>query len=65
MSYHKRIITLQESLKLLETRIKSLTKDSDDLLLDAIRQKTTLEREISRLQRIQWEEDHERIDLDE
>jgi predicted kinase len=66
MSYKNRIITLTESLKLLDARIKDLNKNNDSYLLnDAIQQKVTLEREISRLQRLEWEEQTQRIDLDD
>lgn len=64
MSYYGRIATLQESLNLLNKRIETLPKNGS-VLAEAILQKTTLEREISRLQRLQWEEKHERIDLDD
>jgi hypothetical protein len=66
MSYKNRIITLKESLKLLDARIEDLNKNNDSSLLnDAIQQKVTLEREISRLQRLEWEEQTQRIDLDD
>jgi hypothetical protein len=66
MSYKNRIITLTESLKLLDKRIEDLNKNNDSSLLnDAIQQKVTLEREISRLQRLEWEEQTQRIDLDD
>jgi predicted kinase len=66
MSYKNRIITLTESLKLLDARIKDLNKNNDSSLLnDAVQQKVTLEREISRLQRLEWEEQTQRIDLDD
>jgi hypothetical protein len=64
MSYKNRIITLKESLKLLDARIKDINNDSS-LLHGAIQQKVTLEREISRLQRLEWEEQTQRIDLDD
>ena len=66
MSYKNRIITLTESLKLLDARIKDLNKNNDSSLLNvAVQQKVTLEREISRLQRLEWEEQTQRIDLDD
>jgi hypothetical protein len=64
MSYKNKIITLTESLRLLDARIKDINNDSS-LLHDAIQQKITLEREISRLQRLEWEEQTQRIDLDD
>lgn len=66
MSYAKRILVLQESLKLLDNRIKGIEKGLDkNLLSEAISQKVTLEREISRLQKLHWEEKHERVNLDD
>lgn len=63
MSYKNRIITLTESLKLLNSRMAEIS--DPELLKEAIQQKITLEREIGRLQKLDWEETHERIDLDE
>jgi hypothetical protein len=66
MSYQNRITVLQESIKLLEKRISEMDKSKDNQVwTDAIQQKITLEREISRLQKLDWEEKHERIDLDD
>ena len=63
MSYHNRIITLVESLKLLNSRIEQIS-DADQLN-EAIQKKTVLEREISRLQRLEFEESYERLNLDD
>ena len=63
MSYHNRITTLVESLKLLNNRIEQIS-DADQLN-EAIQQKTVLEREISRLQRLEFEESYERLNLDD
>jgi len=63
MSYHNRITTLVESLKLLNSRIEQISDDAQ--IKEAIQQKTVLEREISRLQKLDWEEKHEHIDLDD
>jgi hypothetical protein len=66
MSYTNRIAVLQESLKLLEKRISEIDKSQDNQVwTEAIQQKITLEREISRLQKLDWEEKYERLDLDE
>ena len=64
MSYRNRILVLQESLKLLDKRIGEIDKGNLHFT-ETIQQKVTLEREISRLQRLQWEEDHNRVDFDE
>jgi len=66
MSYTNRILVLQESLKLLDKRISEMDKNQNNQVwTDAIQQKITLEREISRLQKLDWEEDHERLNLDD
>ena len=38
---------------------------NNQLWTEAIQQRITLEREIGRLQKLDWEEKHERIDLDD
>lgn len=63
MSYHNRITTLVESLKLLNSRIEQISDAAQ--LNEAIQQKTVLEREISRLQRLEFEESYERLNLDD
>lgn len=63
MSYHNRITTLIESLKLLNSRIEQISDDAQ--IKEAIQQKTVLEREISRLQRLEFEESYERLNLDD
>lgn len=66
MSYANRILVLQESLKLLDKKISEMDKTTDNsIFAEAIQQRITLEREISRLQKLDWEEKHERIDLDD
>lgn len=66
MSYSNRILVLQESIKLLDKRISEMDKNqSNPVWVEAIQQRITLEREISRLQKLDWEEKHERIDLDD
>lgn len=68
MSYRISIETLVESLKLLEQRIDSLSKDPNHdklTMMEAIQQKTTLKFELSRLNKLQWEEDNDRIDFDD
>jgi hypothetical protein len=63
MSYHNRITTLVESLKLLNSRIEQISDDAQ--IKEAIQQKTVLEREISRLHRLEFEESYERLNLDD
>jgi hypothetical protein len=64
MSYRNRILVLQESLKLLDKRIDDMDKGNLHFT-QAIQQKVTLEREISRLQRLEFEESYERLNLDD
>lgn len=68
MSYHTKINVLVESLKLLEGRIESMIADPNHdktTMTEALQQRVTLNYEISRLRKLQWEEDHERINLDD
>ena len=68
MSYHNRINVLVESLNLLEKRIKALTEDANHdkaAMTAAIQQRVTLTFELNRLKKLQWEEDHERVNLDD
>jgi hypothetical protein len=66
MAYSNRILVLQESLKLLDKRIGEMDKSQNNQIWsDAIQQKITLEKEISRLQRLEFEENYERINLDD
>lgn len=66
MSYTNRILVLQESLKLLDKRISEMDKSKESsVFAEALQQRITLEREIARLQKLDWEEKHERIDLDD
>lgn len=64
MSYLKRIETLQESLRVLTTQLK------DDTLTEARRaeldeRKSQYESELRRLNKLQWEESTQRVDLDD
>lgn len=66
MSYKARISTLTENAKLLEKEIADLENKGDThKLFEKKQQLLTYQREISRLTRLQWEEDHERVDLDD
>jgi hypothetical protein len=64
MPYSNRILVLQESLKLLDKRIGEMDKGNLHFT-QAIQQKVTLEQEISRLQRLEFEERYEQLNLDD
>lgn len=64
MGYRKHIETLQESVRLLTTQLAddTITSDRRKELSD---RKTQYESEIRRLTKLQWEEDTQRVDLDD
>jgi flagellar biosynthesis/type III secretory pathway chaperone len=66
MSYTNRIQMLEESIKIVDSRIETL-RTSDDVatLASVTSQKVTLLSELSRLRKLQFEEDHERVNLDD
>jgi flagellar biosynthesis/type III secretory pathway chaperone len=66
MSYTNRIQMLEESIKIVDGRIETL-RTSDDVatLASVTSQKVTLLSELSRLRKLQFEEDHERVNLDD
>ncbi len=68
MPYSVRIRTLEESSRLIEHQISNIEKDEvpDRDKIDVLKnKKTELINEIRRLRRLQWEEEHERIRLDD
>jgi hypothetical protein len=66
MSYHNRIQMLEESIKIIDSRIETLRTEEDDAALVSVTsQKVTLLSELSRLRKLQFEEDHERVNLDD
>lgn len=64
MSYRKRIETLQESVRLLTTQLKDDTVSSERRT-ELSERKSQYEGEIRRLTKLQWEEDTQRVDLDD
>lgn len=65
MSYKNQIKFLEESLKVLENKIKS-TNNLDSSQLGTLQtQKNKFLGELNRLRKLQWEEDHERVEFDE
>jgi hypothetical protein len=66
MSYTNRIQMLEESIKIVDSRIETLrTENNVADLATATSQKVTLLSELSRLRKLQFEEDHERVNLDD
>jgi hypothetical protein len=57
---------LEESIKIIDSRIETLRTEEDDAALVSVTsQKVTLLSELSRLRKLQFEEDHERVNLDD
>ena len=66
MSYTNRIQMLEESIIIVDSRIETLrTENNIADLATATSQKVTLLSELSRLRKLQFEEDHERVNLDD
>jgi len=66
MSYTNRIQMLEESIKIVDSRIETLRTENNVVdLATATSQKVTLLSELSRLRKLQFEEDHERVNLDD
>ena len=66
MPYRNRIATLTESHRLIDNTIKELEKnpDSDALKISELKKKKLQYKdEIKRLERLQWENDHETVDF--
>ena len=64
MSYHSRIQMLSESLALLESEILSANCTATKLN-ELNERKSQYQSEIRRLTRLQWEEDHERVNFED
>jgi hypothetical protein len=64
MSYHNKIKTLEESCRILDQRIDAHTGD-DTVLKNLKEQKSKYFDELRRLRKLQWEEDHERVNFDD
>jgi hypothetical protein len=56
---------LEESIKIIDSRIETLRTEEDAALAGVTSQKVTLLSELSRLRKLQFEEDHERVNLDD
>lgn len=63
MSYHQKIRSLQESVSKIDVEIKNTV---DAVMLNKLQEtKSQYMSEIRRLNRLQWEEDHERVHFDD
>lgn len=65
MSYHSKIATLTETHRLLDKQIADAEKNpnfSHEKINEMKKQKLKYKDEISRLTKLQWEQDHEHLD---
>jgi hypothetical protein len=65
MPYKNRIETIKQSIKLLESRIYSYNEYDSDTIFDMRRQLLMLDNELSKLTKLQWEEEHERVNFED
>lgn len=68
MDYKEMISKCEESVQSIEKQISTLieSSESDVLRIQSLEEKKSrFLSEIRRLRRLQWEEDHERVDLDD
>lgn len=67
MPYRARIRTLEESHRLIDETIQKLEAEkADDLKISEYKKKKLQYRdELSRLNKLQWEEEHERVNFDD
>lgn len=68
MDYREQIRTLEQYVQNIEKQITSLieSNDSDMMRIQSLEaKKSQYLAEVRRLNRLQWEEDHERVNLDE
>ena len=65
MPYKNRINTIKQSIALLESRIYSYNEYDAETVFDMRRQVLILSTELNKLNKLQWEEDHDRIDFED
>jgi hypothetical protein len=65
MPYKNRIETIKQSITLLESRINSPNEYDNDTKLDMRRQLLILNSELSKLTKLQWEEEHDRVNFED
>jgi len=65
MPYKNRIDTIRQSILLLENKIAKPNDYDSDAIFDMRRQIVTLTTELNKLQKRQWEEDHDRVNFED
>jgi hypothetical protein len=65
MPYKNRINTIKQSIALLESRIYSYNEYDAETVFDMRRQVLILSTELNKLTKLQWEEDHERVNFED
>jgi ABC-type phosphate transport system auxiliary subunit len=68
MPYKSQIKNLQEAYKKLDNEIFSLTKSQDKnqaMLQDLIGKRSKIQLDIRKLQKLQWEEEHDRVNFED
>jgi len=65
MPYKNRIETIKQSITLLESRINSPNEYDSEAMFDIRRQLLTLNTELSKLTKLQWEEEHDRVNFED
>jgi len=65
MPYKNRIETIKQSIKLLESRIYSYNEYDAETVFDMRRQVLILSTELNKLIKLQWEEEHERVNFED
>ncbi len=66
--YKHRIKSLEESHRALDNQINTMEKTGnfkDEVLSEMKKKKLAIKDEISRLTKLQWEHEHERVDFDD
>jgi ABC-type phosphate transport system auxiliary subunit len=68
MPYKSQIKNLQEAYQKLDNEIFSLTKSQDKnqaMLQDLIGKRSKIQLDIRKLQKLQWEEEHDRVNFED
>jgi len=68
MPYKSQIRNLQEAYQKLDNEVLALTKSEDKdqvKLQDCISKRSKIQLEIRKLQKLQWEEDHDRVNFED
>ena len=65
MPYKNRINTIRQSINLLENKIAKPNDYNADTIFDMRRQLVTLTTELNKLNKLQWEEDNDRVNFED